>query len=325
MPVLKCLMMTTAVLGISAGAAFAEYPEKAITLIVPWAAGGGTDAVARVLAGGMEKELGVSVNVVNKPGGGSVIGHSEMLTTKPDGYTLGFATAELATFYWAGQSQYKATDFNPIALVNFDSGAFHVSTAGEWKDVKSALEDIKSKPNGTFTVTGTATGAAYHLAFAGFLKANGVDPLAVTLVPSQGAAPGFQELAAGGASVVLSSLPEGISMMQAGKTKPLAVFAEKRIAAFPDVPTAEEATGVAFTGGTWRGVVGPQGLPDDVKKKLSDAVAKVANSEEFAKFMNDKGFGMRIMDSEGFGGFLSEQYTQIGTIMNDLGIAQRKE
>ncbi|WKL23561.1 tripartite tricarboxylate transporter substrate binding protein (plasmid) [Agrobacterium tumefaciens] len=318
-------MMTTAVLGISAGAAFAEYPEKAITLIVPWAAGGGTDAVARVLAGGMEKELGVSVNVVNKPGGGSVIGHSEMLTTKPDGYTLGFATAELATFYWAGQSQYKATDFNPIALVNFDSGAFHVSTAGEWKDVKSALEDIKSKPNGTFTVTGTATGAAYHLAFAGFLKANGVDPLAVTLVPSQGAAPGFQELAAGGASVVLSSLPEGISMMQAGKTKPLAVFAEKRIAAFPEVPTAEEATGIAFTGGTWRGVVGPQGLPDDVKKKLSDAVVKVANSEEFAKFMNDKGFGMRIMDSEGFGGFLSEQYTQIGTIMNDLGIAQRKE
>jgi tripartite-type tricarboxylate transporter receptor subunit TctC len=324
-PVLKCLMMTTAVLGISAGAAFAEYPEKAITLIVPWAAGGGTDAVARMLAGGMEKELGVSVNVVNKPGGGSVIGHSEMLTTKPDGYTLGFATAELATFYWAGQSQYKATDFNPIALVNFDSGAFHVSTAGEWKDVKGALEDIKSQPNGTFTVTGTATGAAYHLAFAGFLKANGVDPLAVTLVPSQGAAPGFQELAAGGASVVLSSLPEGMSMMQAGKTKPLTVFAEQRIAAFPDVPTAQEATGVAFTGGTWRGVVGPQELPDDVKKKLSDAVVKVANSEEFTKFMNDKGFGKRVLDSEGFGQFLSEQYTQIGTIMNDLGIAQRKE
>jgi tripartite-type tricarboxylate transporter receptor subunit TctC len=324
-PVLKCLMMTTAVLGISAGAAFAEYPEKAITLIVPWAAGGGTDAVARVLAGGMEKELGVSVNVVNKPGGGSVIGHSEMLTTKPDGYTLGFATAELATFYWAGQSQYKATDFNPIALVNFDSGAFHVSTAGEWKDVKTALEDIKSKPKGTFTVTGTATGAAYHLAFAGFLKANGVDPLAVTLVPSQGAAPGFQELAAGGASVVLSSLPEGMSMMQAGKTKPLTVFAEKRIAAFPDVPTAEEATGVAFSGGTWRGVVGPQNLPEDVTKKLSDAVVKVANSEEFTKFMNDKGFGMRVLDSEGFGGFLTEQYTQVGSIMNDLGIAQRKE
>ena len=325
MPITICLMMSAAVLGISAGAAFAEYPQKAITLIVPWAAGGGTDAIARLLAGGMEKELGVSVNVVNKPGGGSVIGHSEMLSTKPDGYTLGFATAELASFYWAGQSQYKATDFNPIALVNFDSGAFHVSTAGEWKDVKSALADIKAKPAGTYTVTGTSTGAAYHLAFAGFLKANGVDPLSVTLVPSQGAAPGFQELAAGGSNVVLSSLPEGIAMMQAGKTKPLTVFAEKRIAAFPDVPTSEEATGVAFSGGTWRGVVGPQKLPDDVRKKLSDAVVKVANSEEFGKFMNEKGFGMRVLDTAGFGQFLTDQYTQVGTIMNDLGIAQRKE
>jgi tripartite-type tricarboxylate transporter receptor subunit TctC len=322
---MKCLMMSAAVLGVSAGAAFAEYPEKAITLIVPWAAGGGTDAIARVLAGGMEKELGVSVSVVNKPGGGSVIGHSEMLTTKPDGYTLGFATAELASFYWAGQSQYKATDFNPIALVNFDSGAFHVSTSGEWKDVKSALADIKEKPKGTYTVTGTSTGAAYHLAFAGFLKANGVDPLAVTLVPSQGAAPGFQELAAGGSNLVLSSLPEGIAMMQAGKTKPLTVFADKRIAAFPDVPTAEEATGIAFSGGTWRGVVAPQKLPADVQKKLSDAVVKVAASEEFTKFMNDKGFGLRVLDSAGFDQFLKDQYTQVGTIMNDLGIAQRKE
>lgn len=325
MPFMKCLMMSAAAIGVTAGAAFAEFPEKAITLIVPWAAGGGTDAVARVLAGGMEKELGVSVNVVNKPGGSSVVGHSEMLTTKPDGYTLGFATAELATFYWAGQSEYKATDFNPIALVNFDSGAFHVSTSGEWKDVKTAIEEIKSKPAGTYTVTGTGTGAAYHLAFAGFLKANGVDPLAVTLVPSQGAAPGFQELAAGGANVVLSSLPEGIAMMQAGKTKPLAVFADKRIPAFPDVPTAQEATSAAFTGGTWRGVVGPQELPDDVRKKLSEAVVKVANSEEFTKFMNEKGFGMKVLDSAGFGEFLTEQYTQVGTIMNDLGIAQRKE
>lgn len=320
----RLLATTTAIL-ISAGAALAAFPEKPITLIVPWAAGGGTDAIARILAGGMEKELGVTVNVVNKPGGGSVIGHSEMLSTKPDGYTLGFGTAELSTFYWAGQSEIKATDFNPIALVNFDSGAFHVSTSSKWQDVKAALEDIKAQPAGTYKVTGTGTGAAYHLAFAGFLKSNGIDPLAVTLVPSQGAAPGFQELAAGGVEIVLSSLPEGISMMQAGKSKPLAVFAEQRIAAFPDVPTAEEATGNAFAGGTWRGVVAPQGLDPEVAKTLENAVLSVANSDDFKTFMNDKGFGLRILDSEGFGKFLAEQHVQVGAIMNDLGIAQRKE
>ncbi|MCJ8520926.1 tripartite-type tricarboxylate transporter receptor subunit TctC [Pseudorhizobium tarimense] len=310
---------------LSGGAALAEYPEKPISLIVPWAAGGGTDAVARVLAEGLKEELGVAVNVVNKPGGGSVIGHSEMLAANPDGYTLGFGTAELATFYWAGQANTKATDFNPIALVNFDSGAFHVSTSSKWSDVKAALEDIKAQPAGTYKVTGTGTGAAYHLAFAGFLKANGIDPLAVTLVPSQGAAPGFQELAAGGVDVVLSSLPEGTAMMQAGKSKPLAVFSEERIAAFPDVPTAGEATGTPFAGGTWRGVVGPQELDPEVKKTLEEAVLKVANSEDFKTFMNDKGFGVRVLDSAAFGGFLAEQHTQVGVIMNDLGIAQRKE
>lgn len=320
----KLVTTTTAVL-ISAGAAFAAFPEKPITLIVPWAAGGGTDAIARVLASGMEKELGVTVNVVNKPGGGSVIGHSEMLSTMADGYTLGFGTAELSTFYWAGQSDIKATDFNPIALVNFDSGAFHVSTSSKWHDVKAALDDIKAQPAGTYKVTGTGTGAAYHLAFAGFLKSNGIDPLAVTLVPSQGAAPGFQELAAGGVEVVLSSLPEGISMMQAGKSKPLAVYAEQRIAAFPDVPTAEEATGNSFAGGTWRGVVAPQGLDPEVAKTLETAVIAVANSDDFKTFMNDKGFGLRVLDSEGFGNFLAEQHVEVGGIMNDLGIAQRKE
>lgn len=322
---LKKIASSAIVLAISAGAAMAEFPEKPITLIVPWAAGGGTDAVARILASGLEKELGVSVNVVNKPGGGSVIGHSEMLTTNPDGYTLGFGTAELSTFYWAGQSEIKATDFNPIALVNFDSGAFHVSTSSDWTDVAAALEEIKAQPAGTFKVSGTGTGAAYHLAFAGFLKANGVDPLAVTLVPSQGAAPGFQELAAGGIDVVLSSLPEGMAMMQAEKSKPLAVFSEERIAAFPDVPTAEEATGKPFAGGTWRGVVGPQGLDPEVAKTLEDAVVKVGNSEEFVAFMNEKGFGLRVLGSEAFGEFLAEQHVQVGSIMNDLGIAQRKE
>ncbi len=319
------LMATVTCLVVSAGAAMADYPEKPITLIVPWAAGGGTDAVARVLADGLKKELGVSVNVVNKQGGGSVIGHTEMLTTKPDGYTLGFGTAELATFYWAGQADAKATDFNPIALVNFDSGAFHVSASSKFADVKAALEAIKAQPAGTFKVTGTGTGAAYHLAFAGFLKANGVDPLAVTLVPSQGAAPGFQELAAGGVDFVLSSLPEGTSMMQAGKSKPLAVFSAERVAAFPDVPSSEEATGVPFTGGTWRGVVGPQGLEPEVVKTLEAAVLKVANSDEFKTFTNDKGFGVRALDAQQFGAFLEEQHAQVGSIMNDLGIAQRKE
>lgn len=322
---LNKILISTAVIALSAGAALADYPERPITLIVSWNAGGGTDAIARMLAAGLEKELGVTVGVVNKPGGGGVIGHAEMLAAKPDGYTIGFGTAELASFYWAGNAEFKATDFEPIGLVNMDPSAFQVSTDSPWDDAKAALADIAAQPTGTYKMSGMGAGSAYHLAFAGFLKANGLDPLSVTLVPSQGAAPGFQELVSGGVQIIPSSLPEGLAMMQAGKVKALAVLSDARNPAFPEVPTAEEATGVAFSGGTWRGVVGPQGLDPAVIETLAAAVAKVATSEEFTSFMTEKGFGAVSLGPDEFRGFLAAQNEQFGTIMNDLGIAQRKE
>lgn len=321
----KQLVIAAAGIAVSAGAAIAEYPERPINMIVAWNAGGGTDAIARVVAAGLSKELGVTVNVVNKPGGGGVIGHSEMLTTRPDGYTIGFASAEIASYYWAGNAEFKASDYTPIGLVNFDPGGFHVAADSEWQDLPAALEAIKSQPAGTYKTSGTGAGAAYHLAFAGLLKANGVDPTLVTHVPSQGAAPGFQELAAGGVQIIPSSIPEGLSMMQAGRTKALAVLSAERLAAFPEVPTATEATGVAFTGGTWRGVVGPQELPPELAERLAEAVQAVAGSEEFKSFMDEKGFGAAAYDPAQFGAFLKAQYDEVGVLMNELGLAQRQE
>ena len=316
-------LISTAVIALSAGAALAEYPERPISLIVPWNAGGGTDAIARILAAGLEQELGVTVGVVNKPGGGGVIGHAEMLSAQPDGYTIGFGTAELASYYWAGNAEFKATDFAPIGLVNIDPAAFQVSTDSPWTDAKAGLADIAAQPAGTYKMSGMGAGSAYHLAFAGFLKANGLDPLAVTLVPSQGAAPGFQELVSGGVQIIPSSLPEGLAMQQAGKVKALAVLSDTRNPAFPDVPTAGEATGVEFAGGTWRGVVGPQGLDPAVTEVLAAAVAKVATSEAFTTFMTEKGFGVVNLVPAEFGDCLAQQHEQFGTSMNDIGLAQR--
>ena len=316
---------TLAAATLGTGAALADYPERPITLIVSWNAGGGSDAIARVLAAGLEQELGVTVGVVNKPGGGGVIGHAEMLSAKPDGYTIGFGTAEMASFYWAGNAAFKATDFTPIGLVNIDPAAFQVATDSPWADAKAALADIGAQPAGTYKMSGMGTGSAYHLAFAGFLKANGLDPLAVTLVPSQGAAPGFQELVSGGVQIIPSSLPEGLAMQQAGKVRALAVLSEARNPAFPDVPTAEEATGVPFAGGTWRGVVGPQDLDPAVADRLAAAVTKVVTSEAFTTFMTEKGFGVVNLGPVEFGDFLAQQHEQFGTIMNDIGLAQRTE
>lgn len=322
---MKTLLIAAAGIAVSAGIAFAEYPERPITMIVAWNAGGGTDAIARIVAKGLEEELGVAVNVVNKPGGGGVIGHAEMLNTRPDGYTLGFASAEIASYYWTGNADFKASDYTPLGLVNFDASAFHVAADSPWQDAPAAIAAIAAAPAGTYKTSGVGAGAAYHLAFAGFLKANGVDPNLVTHVPSQGAAPGFQELAAGGVQIIPSSLPEGLSMMQAGRSRPIAVFSEQRLAAFPDVPTATEATGVAFSGGTWRGVVGPRGMEPAIAERIAAAVAKVAGSEAFQSFMTEKGFGATAQDPAAFAAFLEQQHSEVGQIMNDLGLAQRKE
>lgn len=304
--------------------ASAAWPERPITLVVPWAAGGGTDAVARVLAAGLEKELGKPVNVVNRTGGGGVVGHTEIVNAKPDGYTIGLATAEVTTFYWSNTAPFTYDKLTPIALVNFDSAAFNVAANSPWKDLRAALDDIKSQPSGKYKLSGMATGAAYHLAFAGLLQLEGIDPKAVAVVPSQGAAPGFQELASGGVQIVPSSLPEGKAMFDAGRVKSLAVMSKTKISAFPNVPTVKEAIGKEYEGGTWRGLAAPAGIPADVTARLVEAAEKVVSSDAYKTFLNERGFGYAFAKGPEFGTFLATQHKNNGEIMGALGLRLRK-
>jgi tripartite-type tricarboxylate transporter receptor subunit TctC len=285
------MMMVAAMMTATGFSASAAWPERPVTLVVPWAAGGGTDAVARILAAGLEKELGKPVNVVNRTGGGGVVGHTEMVNAKPDGYTIGLATAEVTTFYWSNTAPFTYEKLTPIALVNFDSAAFNVGSDSPWANLRAALDDIKKQPVGRYKMSGMAAGAAYHLAFAGLLQLEGIDPKAVVVVPSQGAAPGFQELASGGVQVVPSSLPEGKPMIDAGRVKSLAVMSKEPIGAFPAVPTVKQAIGKDYEGGTWRGLAAPAGLPADITARLVDAAEKVANSDAYKTFLADRGFG----------------------------------
>tara|TARA_R110001599_G_scaffold30040_2_gene101628 strand:+ start:1548 stop:2522 length:975 start_codon:yes stop_codon:yes gene_type:complete len=313
--------ISLAAFALSIGTAQADYPEKPIELIVPWSAGGGTDAVARQLANGLQEELGQTVNVVNRTGGAGVVGHTVMANAEPDGYTLGLVTAEITTYRHIGSSQISYEDLSPIALINLDAAAFNVSAESDWEDLDSALQDIEANPN-EYTVSGSAPGAAYHLAFAGFLNQQGIDPNTVSLVPSEGAAPGLQELAAGGVDFVFSSLPEAESMRDAKRVRTLAVFANERLDAFPDIPTAEEVTGDEWAAGTWRGLIGPAGLPDDVVDTLAEAAEAVYESDQFQEFMTNQGFGIQWEGPEGFRNFMAEADENNGEIINKLGLAE---
>ncbi len=304
--------------------AFAAWPERPLTLVVPWAAGGGTDAVARILAAGLEKELGKPVNVVNRTGGGGVVGHTEIVNAKPDGYTIGLATAEVTTYYWSNTAPFTYEKLTPLALVNFDSAAFNVAANSPWGDLRAALDDIKKQPVGHYKLSGMAAGAAYHLAFAGLLQLEGINPKSVAVVPSQGAAPGFQELASGGVQIVPSSLPEGKAMFDAGRVKALAVMSKETISAFPKVPTVKQAISKEYEGGTWRGLAAPAGLPADIAARLVEATDKVANSDAYKNFLAERGFGYAFAKGPAFGTFLATQHKNNGEIMGALGLRLRQ-
>ncbi len=300
-----------------------DYPSRPIQMIVPWGAGGGTDAVGRVIASLLQEELGQPVTVVNRTGGSGVVGHSAIANAEPDGYTLGIMTIEIDMMHWQGLTDLTYKDYDILALVNADPGGVMVSADSGYENVQALLDKIKSEPKGTFKASGTGQGGIWHLGLAGWLLSEGLEPDYVTFVPSQGAAAGITDMVAGGVDIVPSSLAEGRSMIDAGRVKPLASMSAERQALFPDVPTLKEGTGSDWTLAVWRAVVAPDGLPDDVKAKLEAAVEKAYNSEEYQSFMKERGFGLRWAKGEEATKIVAEDDASLGEVMTKAGRAKQ--
>ncbi|MGE3293599.1 MAG: tripartite tricarboxylate transporter substrate binding protein, partial [Geminicoccaceae bacterium] len=299
----------------------AGYPERPITLICPWGAGGGTDATARIVGSVLERDLGVPVNVVNRTGGSGVVGHSAIATAAPDGYTLGIITVEIGMMHWQGLTELSYKDYTPLALMNEDPAGLQVTADSSYGSARDLLGAIKEAEKGAMKASGTGQGGIWHLALAGMLQADGQPPDQVQWVPSQGAAPGLQDLVAGGVDMVPCSVPEAKSLLDAGKVRSLAVMSKERNPAFPDVPTLKEATGIEWMLGAWRGFAGPKGLPDEVTAVLVPAMAKVYESAEFKEFMSARGFGTIYAAPAEFESFMAQRDESLGAVMKGLGLA----
>ena len=301
--------------------AFAQYPNRPITLVVPWGAGGGTDAVARFIASLMEKDLGQPVNVVNRTGGSGVVGHSAIATAAPDGYTVGMITVEITMMHHQKLTELNPASYTPIALVNLDPAGFQVRADSSYKTMADVLAAIKANP-GKFKASGTGQGGIWHLALAGMLSDLKIDPATVPWVPSNGAAPGLQDLVAGGVEFVPCSLPEARSLIDAGKVRSLTVMATERAALFPNVPTLKEATGSGWTTGAWRGIAAPKGLPKEVQTRLEASVKKAYDSKEYKDFMTQRGFGVLWGNSEEFAKFMAKGDADMKSVMTAVGLAK---
>ncbi|HSS71812.1 MAG TPA: tripartite tricarboxylate transporter substrate binding protein [Casimicrobiaceae bacterium] len=299
----------------------AAYPDRPITMIVPWGAGGGTDATARIIGSLLEKELGQPVNVVNRTGGNGVVGHSAIAQAAPDGYTIGVVTVEIGMLHWQGLTELNGASYTPIGLVNADPAGLQVRADAPYKNANELVAAVKANP-GKLKASGTGQGGIWHLAIAGMLKDLQVDPAAAPWVPSNGAAPGLQDLVAGGVDIVPCSLPEARSLIDAGKVKSLAVMADAPAALYPNVPTLKVATGSNWTMAAWRGIAAPKGVPPDVRDKLVAAIRKIVASKDYSEFMTQRGFGIIYAAPDDFAKFMAKSDADLGATMKAVGIAK---
>lgn len=311
-----------AALAISAAAlpAMAQnYPTRPITMVCPWGAGGGTDATARIIASLLEKELGQPVTVVNRTGGSGVVGHSAIASAPADGYTIGLATVEIGMMHWQGLTELTSASYTPIGLVNADPSGVQVRADSPYKTIQDLLAAIKANP-GKIKASGTGQGGIWHLAIAGLLRDQKIDPASVPWVPSNGAAPGLQDMVAGGVDLAPVSLPEARSLIDAGKVRSLALMADEPAALYPNVPTLKKAIGSDWTMAAWRGIVAPKGLPADVRDKLAAAIKKIAASKEYNEFMAKQGYGVIYKGPDDFAQFMAKSDKELGATMKAVGL-----
>jgi len=299
----------------------AQYPQRPIQLIVPWGAGGGTDATARIIGSLLEKDLKQPVNVVNRTGGSGVVGHDAIAKATPDGYTIGLITVEITMMHHVGLTALTYKDYTPIGLVNADPAAINVRADSPYKSVKDLLAAIKANP-GKMKASGTGQGGIWHLAIAGLLKDQGIDPNALPWVPSNGAAPGMQDMIAGGVDVVPCSLPEARPMIDAGKARALVIMDPNPPALYPSVPTLQKELGTKWAIAAWRVIAAPKGIPPDVQKTLASALKKVYDSKEYKEFMASRGFGVVWADPAGAEKFMAASDASLGSALKAVGLAK---
>ncbi len=237
------------------------------------------------------------------------------------GNTIGMITVEITMMHHVGLTPLKHTDYTPIGLVNADPAGIHVRADSPYKSTRELIAAIKANP-GKLKASGTGQGGIWHLAIAGLLKDQGIDPNALPWVPSNGAAPGLQDMVAGGVEVVPCSIPEARSMIDAGKVRALAIMDANPPALYPNVPTLKKELGTNWQIAAWRVIAAPKGIPAEAQKTLTIALKKVYDSKEYKDFMASRGFGVVWADPADTTKFMAASDTNLGAALKAVGLAK---
>lgn len=296
------------------GSLFAAWPDKPITIIVPWGAGGNTDTVARLVAQGLQKELGVNVNVVNRTGGSGVVGHDAIKRAKPDGYTLGIVTVEIAMMHHQNMTTLSYQDYAPITRLAAIYGGLQVAQNAPYKDVNELLEFAKNNP-GKLRASGSGLNSIWHLNMIGMLRSAGLPADSVKYIPSQGANSALQEMVSGGIDFITSSPGEAKSMVGAGMVRHLAIMSPEASALYADVPVFREVSGHNWTLTAWNLLAAPKDLDPAIQARLIEAMKKVYESGELTQFANNQGFDVSALYGDDMYAFMAEEDKKFGDIL----------
>lgn len=253
------------------------YPNKPIRLIVPFAAGGTTDIVARIVADQMGRELGQAVIIENRGGGGGSIGANEVAKAPPDGYTLGVATVSTMAVNPAANPKIpynNLTDFIPVTNFVTVPNILAVHPSVPAKDIKEFIALLKKNP-GKYSFATSGTAGIGHMMGELFLSASGTD---MVHIPYKGAGPAINDVLGGQVPVLFDNLPSSKAHIDAGSFRLLAVAAPKRLAAYPNVPTFAEIGMKEVNDPAWYGLVAPAKTPKEIVDKLYAAAVKAVHS-----------------------------------------------
>lgn len=306
-----------AMAAVSTTAAHAEFPEREITIVVPFSAGGNTDVIARIAADHLTKELGQPVVVENRGGGGGTVGANLVANADPDGYTLLFGTTGTHSVNPnLREVDYDPiADFEPVSVGVISSVLMVVHPSVEAENLEELIEITSSEEGDAMNFASGGTGTVAHIAGELYNEKTNSN---LTHIPYSGAGESLNDVVAGRVQVYMNNLPSILQHVESEALRPIALAAEERSGLLPDVPTTGESGLEDFVMGSWYGLLAPAGAPKDVVARLHEAMSTLDDSDEAIKRYAEIGVEPIPSESpEAFGEYMQSQYDWWGDILDN--------